>query len=261
MCFWLQTILFPLSLTCSSRLLSHDNPPQHIFKVNWATLWSQNPFNTVLRKGDVVLVPWLTWKENRGSFFVISLISIISAIWMNFKWLAWSYLCYHRSNMNAILCSVLETVALRMRWVPFEESWCVPDSTTRWWSNSWFRMRLTGSGEGSWRRWKIWEIWWCLKPHNHNLKQICFIPVFMNVTKLHTPSENLWLHLHITNFPFTYCQLLPVKAQVCSEENKERGQSKRNPMWQGSRNIFNILKEHRWTPMNSCLIGTLHTVF
>lgn len=61
-------------------------------------------------------------KGEQRTLFVISLISFISAVWMNFKWLAWSYLCYHRSNMSTILCSVLETVALRMRWVRFEES-------------------------------------------------------------------------------------------------------------------------------------------
>lgn len=48
-------------------------------------------------------------KGEQRIIFVISLISIITAVWMNFKWLAWSYLCYHSTT---ILCSVLKTVAL-----------------------------------------------------------------------------------------------------------------------------------------------------
>lgn len=74
-----------------------------------ATLWSQNPFNTVLRNKDVVLVSWLTWKKNGACFFwVISLISIISAVWMNFRCLAWSYLCCFRSNTSSFMCYIGE---------------------------------------------------------------------------------------------------------------------------------------------------------
>lgn len=238
----------PLSLTCSSRLLSHDKPPSQDFQSELSHTPKPKSIQYCPKEGRCCSCSLADMKGEQRILFVISLISIISAVWMNFKWLAWSYLCYHRSNMNTILCSVLETVAFRMRWVPFEERRCVSDSATRWWSYSWFGMRLTGSGsgEGSRYHWKIWEIWWCLKPHNHILKQICSIPVFMNITKLHTPSENLWLHLHITNLPVSYCQLLPVKAQVCSEGNKERGQSQRDPVQQGSRNNFNILKGHSW---------------
>lgn len=224
------------------------NPPPKIFKVNWATRRSQNPFNTVLRKGDVVLVPWLTWKENRGSFLSLALLaSLVLYGWTSNDWLGVICVTIEATwTLFYVLCWRL----LHSEWggFLFEERRCVSDSATRWWSYSWIGMRLTGSGsgEGSRYHWKIWEIWWCLKPHNHILKQICSIPVFMNITKLHTPSENLWLHLHITNLPVSYCQLLPVKAQVCSEGNKERGQSQRDPVQQGSRNNFNILKGHSW---------------
>lgn len=114
-------------------------------------------------------------KGEQRILFVISLISIISAVWMNFKWLAWSYLCYHRSNMSTILWSMLETVALRMRWVRFEESWYVLDITTRWWNYSWFKMRLTGNGKENWNYWKILEILEYFKRYNHNLKQVCLL--------------------------------------------------------------------------------------
>lgn len=73
------------------------------FQSGWATLWSQDPFSTVLRNRDVVIVSWLTWKKRRSSFFVISLISIISPVWMNFRWLAGSYLCCQQNNMYCLL--------------------------------------------------------------------------------------------------------------------------------------------------------------
>lgn len=74
----LAPVAFPLMI----------NPPPKIFKVNWATSCSQNPFNTVLRKGDVVLVPWLTWKENRGSFLSLALLaSLVLYGWTSNDWL------------------------------------------------------------------------------------------------------------------------------------------------------------------------------
>lgn len=96
MWFWLQTILFPLSHLLYSRLLLCDKKKKkksQDFQSGLSYPLKPNAFNSVLRKGDVVLVLWLTWKEEQRISFVISLISIISAVWMNFKWLAWSYLC------------------------------------------------------------------------------------------------------------------------------------------------------------------------
>lgn len=78
--------------------------------------------------------------------FVITLISIITAVWMNFKWLARSYLCNHRSYTSTTLWSALGTVALQRRSSSFEGSWRrVSHATTRWWSCSWFK-----SGEENW---------------------------------------------------------------------------------------------------------------
>lgn len=70
-------------------------------------------------------------KEEHSILFVISLISIISAEWMNFKWLAASYLCFHawvRFSPGFSCCW----------WV-----WPIWDAAARWWSDSWFRMRRT----------------------------------------------------------------------------------------------------------------------
>lgn len=86
MCFWLQTILISLSLT--TRFLFHDRKKASIFKVNGATLWSQNPSDTVLRNGNVVLVAWLTWKENRGSFLSLALLASLAQYgWTSNDWL------------------------------------------------------------------------------------------------------------------------------------------------------------------------------
>lgn len=148
MCFWLQTILFPLSLTCSSRLLSYHKKPLD-FQSELSYPVKPKSIQYCPKEGRCCSCFVADMKGEQRILFVISLISIISAVWMNFKWLAWSYLCYHRSNMSTISCSVLETVASRMRWVHFEESWYFSHLTTRWWSYSWFRTRLT------WRRRKL----------------------------------------------------------------------------------------------------------
>lgn len=124
MCFWLQTILFLLSLPLSLTLQSELSHPVKPKSIQYCPKEGKCSGFVADMKGEQRIL------------FIISLISIISAVWMNFKWFARSYLCYHRSNMNTILCSVLHCEW--GGWV-FEESWYVSDITTRWWSYSWFK--------------------------------------------------------------------------------------------------------------------------
>lgn len=132
---------FPLSLACSSRLLSQDK------KKTKKTVDFQSDLSYPLKPKSIQYCPkerrccscfMADMKGEQRIICVISLISIISVVWMNFKWLAWSYLCYRSTT---IICSVLEAAALRMRWLCAEESWYVSDAATRWRSRPWFWMR------------------------------------------------------------------------------------------------------------------------
>lgn len=136
-----------LSLAPVASSLMIKKTPE-IFKANWSYPLKPKPIQYCPKEGRCCSCFVADMKGEQRTLFVISLISIISAVWMNFKWLARSYLCYHRSNMSAILCSASETVALRMRWVRCEESWYVSGVTTRWWSYSWFKMRPDRLGAG-----------------------------------------------------------------------------------------------------------------
>lgn len=100
-------------LAFSLMIKKKQKKQSEIFKVKRDTLWSQSLSGTVLRKGNAVLVPLADMKGEQRIVSVISLISIISAVWMNFKWLAPSYLCYHRSNMStfyALCCCAVNEV-------------------------------------------------------------------------------------------------------------------------------------------------------
>lgn len=103
--FWLQTILFPPFPPRHHVLFSHDKETR---LSKWSEPASEATIHPLLSWGEETMF-WLVadMKEEHRILFVISLISIISAVWMNFKWFARSYLCYHRRNMSAVLCSAL----------------------------------------------------------------------------------------------------------------------------------------------------------
>lgn len=83
----------PLSLTCSSRLLSHDKPPSQDFQSELSHTPKPKSIQYCPKEGRCCSCSLADMKGEQRILFVISLISIISAVWMNFKWLAWSYLC------------------------------------------------------------------------------------------------------------------------------------------------------------------------
>lgn len=226
MWFWLQTILFPLSLTCSSRLLSHDKKKTHQdFQSELSYPLKPKSIQCCPKEeSDVVLVSWLTWKENRGSSLSLALLASLAQYgWTSNDWLG--VICV-TIEATWVLFYVLCWRLLHCGWVlkksdmlqiqPLDGG-ATPDS--KW---DWLEVERN--------YWNILEVWGYLKPHNHNLKQVCFIPVLTNITNLYTTSyTRLLIHLHIHIY-LPHCQCLSVKAQVCSEWNKERGQSQGHPI-------------------------------
>lgn len=95
-----KQFISPLSLTGSSKASSHMMKKQLLeFQselnciLNWTTLRSQNPFNSFGCPGGEMLLLFRGWYKRRAEDPLCHwLISIISAIWMSFKLLAWSYL-------------------------------------------------------------------------------------------------------------------------------------------------------------------------
>lgn len=138
MCFWLQTILFPFSLNCSSRLLSHDNKKKK-------TLDFQSELSYPLKPKSIQYCPkegrccsWLTWKKNRGPSLSLALLaSLVEYGWTSNDWLG-------------VICVTAEATwvlfyvpcwRLYMKWVHVWESWYVSVPATRWWSYSWYKKR------------------------------------------------------------------------------------------------------------------------
>lgn len=216
---------FALAPVASSLMV---NPPLHplhpwIFKANWATLWSQNPFNTVLRKGDVVLVSWLTWKENRGSSLSLALLASLAQYgWTSNDWLG-------------VICVAIEATwvllyVLHWRLLHWEWGGRVLKTADV------FRIQPLDGGAtpgSNWDRlevgrnyWDILEIWGYFKPHNHNLKQVFSIPVLINITKLHTPSEIFWyiyvLHIYLSHTVSAAQWKLRYVQSETKEEDKAR---------------------------------------
>lgn len=93
----------------SSRFLSRF---LSLFKVNWATTWSQNPSNTVLRKGSV-LVSWLTWKENRGSSLSLALLASL----VQYGWTS--------NDLLGVICVTIEAT-----WVLFNVLCCIANEVS-----------------------------------------------------------------------------------------------------------------------------------
>lgn len=77
--------------------------------------------------------------------------------------------------MSAILCSMLETVALRAKKADTFQIQPLDGGTTP--DSKW-----------DWLEVESGDIRDC-KTHNHNLKRVCSIPVLTNITKLHRPFE------------------------------------------------------------------------
>ena len=64
-----------------------------------------------------------------------------------------------------------------------------------------------------------------------------------STNKYHQATHTMWnLLIHIKYLPLTDGQCLSVKAQVCSEENKGRGQSQKHQIRQHNKNDFTYLK-------------------
>lgn len=66
----------PLAPVAASLMIKKKK--KHFQSELSCALWRQNPFNTVLRKEDVVLVSWLTWKENRGSSLSLAVLASLA---------------------------------------------------------------------------------------------------------------------------------------------------------------------------------------
>lgn len=87
MCFWLQTILFPLSL--STCLLSYDKKKNLRFS-KWNETHCEAKIYPALSlgRGMLFLFLWLTWKENRGFSLSLALLaSLVQYGWTSNDWL------------------------------------------------------------------------------------------------------------------------------------------------------------------------------
>lgn len=142
MCFWLQTILFPLSLfTC---LLSCDKKKKKNLRFSkWNETHCEAKIYPALSlgRGMLFLFLWLTWKENRGFSLSLTLLaSLVQYGWTSNDWLPVICVTIEATWAIFMLC-----VALWMRWGGFLEGGrYVSDTTTRWWGYTWFKTRLAG---------------------------------------------------------------------------------------------------------------------
>lgn len=148
MCFWLQTILFPLSLcTC---LLSYDKKKKQKKPLRFSK-WNETHCEAKIHpalslgRGMLFLFLWLTWKENRGFSLSLALLaSLVQYGWTSNDWLPVICVTVEATWALFMLC-----VALWMRWGGFIGGGrYVSDTTTRWRGYTWFKTRLAGQWWG-----------------------------------------------------------------------------------------------------------------
>lgn len=145
MCFWLQTILFPLSL--STCLLSYDKKKKNLRFSKWNETHCEAKIYPALSLGRemLFLFLWLTWKENREFSLSLALLaSLVQYGWTSNDWLPVICVTIEATWALFMLC-----VALWMRWGGFLEGGrYVSDTATRWWGYTWFKTRLAGRWRG-----------------------------------------------------------------------------------------------------------------